>query len=424
MDLRTRLRRINYDRGPVVEEPPVVARTGGPPLDALLEGSWRESSGGRCFVTEQRFPADHGHGQVVLGDLLGIASEAWLPFLHGVDGSPLDLSRAAFVDIETTGLSRGAGTHAFLVGIGGFDAEGFRVRQYFMPGYEDEEALLDGVAEDLAGRSGLVSFNGRTFDWPILETRYVLSRREPPKGMVPHLDMLPLSRRLWRRRFGSCALASLERSVLGLQRDGSDVPGYLVPQLYEEYVRFGVSTPMVGVFYHNVTDILSTAALAALAGQLVSRADDDQPAEVCDPLAMALLYERLGRYEEALGAYRLAAEQYAGTTQADDAKRLWSLLLKRLGQYEAAMAIWWQWLQSGDVFPYIELAKQLEHRLRDYAAAERVVLDALEWVQAHGRLLGVYQRQMLVTDLQHRLERLRARQVGRAARDGARSERT
>ncbi|MHB1295120.1 MAG: ribonuclease H-like domain-containing protein [Anaerolineae bacterium] len=412
MDLRARLLRINHDGLPPSEQPNPTLPAGEPPLDALIAGRWRESSGGRCFVTEQHYPFCYEHGQVSLGDLLRIGHETWLPFLHGVECAGWDPAQAAFVDIETTGLSRGAGTCAFLIGIGGFDADGFFVRQYFMPGHEDEEALLDAVAEELDGRTGLVSFNGRAFDWPILQTRFILSRREPPERMDPHLDVLLLSRRLWRRRFTSCALASLEGSVLGLQREQSDVPGYLVPQLYEDYVRFGRSGPMVGVFYHNVTDILSTAALAALAGRLVSGAETGQHTRVCDPLAMGVLYERLGRNEEALAAYRLAAEQCAGSSQGDEARRHWSFLLKRIGRYDAAMDVWWQSLQGSDVLPYIELAKQLEHRLRDYAGAECVVLEAMEWVQTRGGQLGVCQRRSLEADLRHRLERLRARQSG------------
>ena len=129
----------------------------------------------------------------------------------------IDYGRAVFLDIETTGLSQSSGTYAFLVGIGYFEADRFTVRQYFMPDYGDEHAMLELLASDLSGRQGLVSFNGRCFDWPILATRYTLARQNIPAIDTPHLDLLAVARRLWARLLSSCALSSLEKTVLEIQ---------------------------------------------------------------------------------------------------------------------------------------------------------------------------------------------------------------
>jgi len=412
MDLRTRLQRMNLRRDAPATPSELSPRPAQPPLESLVEGQWVVSSGSRCFVAERLYPLEHFCGGLRLLDLLTLRPQEWMPLGMSGDSPSFDPGNAAFIDIETTGLARGAGTYAFLVGLGFFVSQGFLVRQYFMPDYADEDMLLDLVARDLAGKTGLISFNGRSFDWPIIETRYVLARREPPCRDTPHLDLLLFSRRLWRRVLPSCALSSLERSVLGIDRDDIDVPSYLIPQMYQDYVRRGLTQPLVGVFYHNEMDLISMVALATWVARVVSSPFGQEHASLCDHLALGRLYESGGRTGEALLAYQVAAQRGRGRWEIDAACKRLSFLLKRLGRYDEAMEVWRRKMDGAEVYPYVELAKQLEHRLHDYAGARRVTLQATDWVQRNAGRLGASRRRRLMAELRHRLarvERLMAR---------------
>ena len=362
-------------RGRSAESAPLAGRVHRePPLEELVEGRWLTLPEGRCFLAEKAFALDQPHGVHRLGDLLAVPHEVWAPFLGGRGDAPFDPYEIVFFDVETTGLGRGAGTYCFLVGIGRFEGETFRLRQYFMPDFGEEEALLELAARDFAASSGLVSFNGRQFDWPLLETRYTLWRRPPPHPGEPHLDLLLPARRLWRSKLPSCALSALERDMLGVMRTEEDVPGYLIPELYSDYVSRGRTRPMANVFYHNATDLLSMVTLAARIGHLIA-----QPTESpgCDFVSLGRAYASQGHHERALEAFRRAANS-TDRQEAAQGRRELGLLLKRLGRFDEAMAIWWAELEGNDVHPYIELAKQFEHRLKDPASARQLVLRAIE----------------------------------------------
>ena len=181
--------------------------------------------------------------------------------------------RLCFFDLETTGLAGGAGTQAFLVGCAILEDGGLRVRQFLLPGFEHERALLAKVAEWTAAQGTLVTFNGRTFDVPLIETRYLLHRLTFPLAELPHLDMLHPARRLWKQRPAvagppldddSCRLSVLERHLAGYHRVG-DVPGFEIPSRYFRFVRDGNAHPLEAVLEHNRIDLLSLALVTARA---------------------------------------------------------------------------------------------------------------------------------------------------------------
>jgi uncharacterized protein YprB with RNaseH-like and TPR domain len=411
MDLRTRLLRAGVQQGPWVRQP---SRSKHPPLEALLGGEWITCARARCFVRTQTFPLDQPHGSSALGDLLAVPAQVYWTACSPDGDSAIDYERAVFLDIETTGLSQSAGTYAFLVGIGFFEADRFAVRQYFMPDYADEQAMLELLASDVSGRQGLVTFNGRCFDWPILQTRYTLARQDAPAIDMPHLDLLHVARRLWARRLPSCALSCLEKTILGISRAEEDVPGYLIPQLYQDYLQWGDTRPLVRVFYHNSMDILAMVALARRAGHILCTALTDSGDPYCDHVAVGLLYQRLNRTEDALVAYKQALSAYESNPQQKEAAaRYLSSLLKRLARYDEAMDIWRSQLGGSDIYPYVELAKQYEHRLRDYEAAARLIREVLDRSRAPGSGLFLPLPRDTMADLEHRLARVeqRARQA-------------
>lgn len=406
MDIRTRLYNLGILRP---SSTPAPRQETAPPIEQLVSGIWCEAAGVRCFRAEQTYPLSYKHGYRHLREMGAIPARSWSPFIQTNGEQELDVQRAVFLDTETTGLAHGPATYIFMVGIGRIEGEQFHLHQYFMPDYASEEGLLDLLAQDLHGREGLITFNGRCFDWPLLEMRYLLNRRTLPLAPTPHLDLLPLARRLWRRRLLSCSLSSLEANLLGVQRSGDDVPSYLIPQVYQDYVDLNRTGPIASVFYHNSLDILSMVSLAITAGHTLSALDNPAEAGETDFLALGRLFARLGRPDEALRAMHLAAERGGDATETALAYQHWSLLLKRLGQWEQAAAIWESQLEGRNVYPYLELAKYYEHRLRDNGLAIQVVQQALTWLQTDRPPLSRFERQQLQADFTHRLDRLEHR---------------
>ncbi len=228
-------------------------------IDACLSGRFVTTAKGRHFETETLYPLNGRHGQFEISELSAIPPDLIRPLCAEHRGDPVE--RWAFLDTETTGLAGGAGTFAFLIGLGFVTAEGFLVRQYFLREPAEEHSVLARLAEDLSQFKTLITFNGRTFDGPLLETRYRLARVAVPLEGMPHLDLLHACRRLWKLRFDSCKLTHLETQILGHERVG-DVPGFLIPALYTNYLRTREAGSLVPVFSHNALDILSLACLA------------------------------------------------------------------------------------------------------------------------------------------------------------------
>lgn len=403
MDLRSRLLHLGLRRASELEPRPPRRRS--VPLEAVVAGEWRTTPAGQCFVAEQRFSLAYTHGRYRLSEALSVPPHVWALALGDPAAEPFDVRRAAYLDIETSGLSRSGGTVAFLIGLGSFEGDKFVLRQFFMPDYGEEPATLHLAGEVLGAADGLVSFNGRSFDWPILEMRYIMARREPPCDGQPHLDLLHLSRRLWRRSLASCALSSLERHVLRVERSTSDVPGYLIPQLYQDYLEQGRTRPLADVFYHNLVDVLSMVALAARAGGLVSAPFAPQADDSCDPYSLGALFEAQGHMAEALQAYEKAWVE--GGAYASEAARRLSFLLKRLGRHAEAMEIWQALAtQANALYPFVEMAKHLEHREKNYAGAREVTTQAVAWATSPEAGLGRYESRRILRELQHRLDRL------------------
>jgi hypothetical protein len=284
-----------------------------------------------------------------------------------------ELSRAAFLDTETTGLSGGTGTAAFLIGVGSVEGDRFQVRQYFMRDYNEEPALLEALAADLARFDHLVTYNGRQFDVPLLETRYRLDRRRFPLVESLHLDLLHPARRLWKLRLESCRLQSLEQALLGATRVG-DVPGDEIPAIYFRYIRGRDPGSLGRVLQHNLVDVISLAALAALACHWVSGMEIEDSR---DCFSLARVLERAELHQRAEGLYRRALERDPGPLRAPAQIRLGDYA-KRRGEFEAALGMWEEAAQSGECLAFRELAIHHERRRRDPSQALAVVVWGLE----------------------------------------------
>ncbi len=402
-ELRQRLRRLGLVRG-VSSLPPSPHHP--VPIEGLVDGAFHETPYGRCFVAQAAFPSHHRHGDLDLATFLDLAPET----LAAVGGEPAlsaaDLRRTLFLDTETTGLSGGTGTMAFLVGLGFFEGDHFRLLQPFLRDPGDELALVHFLATQFARFDAVITFNGRAFDLPLLETRFVLARQPFPLASVPHLDLLGPARRLWRERLPSRALGTLEREVLGVERDQADVPGGMIPRLYRDYLRTGDGREISRILYHNLVDVLSMVTLAARLSRAFADPLGTDGLTGADLFCLARWQEERG--EEAEGTLRAALEAGLRPDLRQRALRELALLLKRAGRRREAVAYWQQLgmeATQGTLAP-VELAKVFEWHLGRPALAAGWTRLALARAE---RWPPGPRRERELAALHHRLERLQRR---------------
>lgn len=369
-------------------EPELLAPGGRPlAMEELLAAQERETARGRFLQVERRIPLSLAHGRVPLADAL--AHPVPLRPHERAAGSPdrIEAREAVFIDTETSGLAGGTGTVAFLVGAGWVEDDEFVVRQYFMRDYPEESALLEALREDLGEDAPLVSFNGRSFDWPLLTTRWRLNRHSPaPRA---HLDLLPPARRLWGRTLHSHSLSTLERHVLGLGR-GEDMPGHMIPGAWFDYLRTGHGGTLAAAFRHNEIDVVSMLALFARVGAILA-----------DPVAaQAAPGDRVGtarlllELREPDRARRCLEVGLAGSDDADarPIRRMLGHMYRRDGSWEAALAHWLA-VAGGPEFDaeaHEQVAKIYEHRRRDLGEALRWTERALGLVESGSRAEGAF----------------------------------
>ena len=340
----------------------------------ILGGEWHESRGRKFLVVDRKYSPGYRHGRVSVADCL----PPWARFelLGGTNGQML------FLDLETTGLAGGAGTYAFLVGCGWFEGGTFRLRQFFLSDFGAERALLEAVGELTGNLACIVTYNGKTFDLPLLETRFSLQRMPTPFEKIPHVDMLHPARRMWRQEEAECRLTYLEQALCGHQRD-SDVPGFEIPSRYFQYVRSGDARPLQAVLEHNRLDIVSLAMLTARAAQLL----EEGPSAAMtgrEALGLGRLYERAGLMDDAVASYRRASGAGVGVIRVE-ALRATAIMLRRLRRYEEAAAMWRDLLAAPECSPAYAreaseaLAVHHEHRARDLEVARNFAVQSLLW---------------------------------------------
>ena len=308
------------------------------------------------------------------------------------DGSLSRRTRAAlenpekwlFLDTETTGLAGGTGTYAFLVGLGWWDAGGLQVEQFFMRDFVEEHSLLHELAARLAERPVLFTFNGKSFDWPLLENRFTMTRAIPTPRLAAHLDLLHPARALWKLRLGSVRLMELERHVLDAPRLGwrrdDDVASALIPQYYFDYLRGGSPAPLAGIVRHNQMDLRGLAALFGKINALLGK--EDCGTGDIDSLDLFGLSRFLNRRGESRRAHRACAQALDLGLPAEfsaRARRDLALLASRRGDHEEAAALWQDIVADSNdgIHACEQLAIHFERRAKDFAKAAEFAQLAL-----------------------------------------------
>lgn len=353
-------------------------------INEYVEGETKTNDWGQFFLARQELPFGRPYGRLRVGDIAGADLSPLDLFLPGV--SLPQAERIVFLDTETTGLAGGTGTCAFLIGIGTIEGSKFVIRQFFLRDYPEEKAALAALVEALKAYGGVVTFNGKTFDVPLLETRYALARLNSPFVPLVHFDALHPARRLWRLRLESCELTRLEREVLGISRKG-EVPGSDIPEIYFDYLRTGDARGLQPVFYHNSLDIITLAALTVELARAVGHSDAELDAPSIDLFSLSRIFDRAGAGEKSVSTCQQALA--AGLPESVEAMALWHLACqyKRQRKREGAAEIWLELTRRKSGFTvkaFEELAIYYEHHRRDFmtalafteAAAERLSEDS------------------------------------------------
>jgi uncharacterized protein YprB with RNaseH-like and TPR domain len=368
-------------------------------LCSVLGGEWLETPYGRTLHIRQTFPAYTMQGNIPLYctqvdpavfDLFNVAQI--------LDDSAASPTQICFFDTETSSLNLGSGAFVFLTGFSHYLADGnLGVDQFFLPHPAEERAFIHAVQEFLGQFTILSSYNGKSFDVPMLRSRFIFNDMQDNGLEKTHLDLLFLARALWKRRLESCRLVEVERSILHFQRSGEDVPGWLVPILYQDYLREGDANPLQSVIYHNSQDVISLAALFNVIHAMLDQ-ESASPLEFPDDYAaLAALYEKLGNHQQA-EMYFHAYFSAVRTSADPEVMYYYAWQQRRKENWSEAVQYWTQAAEQEHLPSMVELAKYYEHQEKD-------VQRAVQWLERISRHDMVARRQVK-DDLAKRTQRL------------------
>ena len=381
------------------------------PIEKVVSGTEHTTPFGSAFLADEQFPADYQHGLIPFSqkvDYSLLGEWAGYPTLHE---KPAD--QFIFLDTETSGLAGGTGTFAFMIGLGWWQSDGFRLQQFFLREPAEEAAVLAALDEVLTPFQTIVTYNGKSFDIPLLNARHTLSAFQSPFPSMQHVDLLALSRRIWRNRLPSRSLGSIEHDVLAVSRSQEEIPGWMIPEMYFNYLKSGDSRPMAGVFYHNRMDILSLAALFLHQSNLLSSPMDWLAAESLDLIAIAKLYDDTGRREQAVQFYEHSLSLGLPRPFFIQTLYRYADLARKELHFEQAVSLWQKAAELQELPACIELAKYYEHRARGYETALYWTQKAFDILDT--QVLPLYIKKTTLAELQKRQGRLRRKMYSRGS---------
>ena len=338
-------------------------------LSNALPGKQIETKLGSFYLAETIYPWNHQHGCIKLGRLRDISTKLLSVFSSQGDNIQIDINKTLFLDTETTGLAGGSGTCAFLVGLGFATTKGFIVQQMFMRDYKEESAMLAHLNELIRSFDFLVTYNGKSFDVPLLESRFVLSRQRSSFEELHHFDLLYSARGLWKARIKNCRLIELENQLLEFKRI-DDVPGHVIPELYFRYIRTQNPNEIHHVFEHNRHDIVSLAALAIIAESSLD--ENYTPEHPIDDVSLGRWFERQSQPSRSMRHYQRAIESGLPACQKNKVLQRLAYQYKLRNDLEDAQVIWEQLAGENTIESLMalrELAMLLEHQEKNFPKA-------------------------------------------------------
>ena len=354
-------------------------------------------------ILENYYNLHSRYGKIPIAGGLKISGEVLALLSRDRSFADLDLSTALFLDLETTGLSGGVGVIPFLVGLGYFRDDRFRISQFFLGDLAEEERLIRELEQFFAQLDfrSVVTFNGKAFDLPLLETRFILHRKVLPLSGLPHLDFLFSARSLWSHKHESCRLYHLAQQILEADRE-EDIPSAEIPHRYFEFLRTGEYSLIEPILYHNQEDLLSLLGVVISGAAVFSEEKEDEPelaADAMDLFGAAKLLERTGESERSARFMRRALEGRLSEEIAVLAKMKLASHFKKNRDWAKAISLWQEMTPLNQPTCYRELAIYYEHREGDYEKARQAAEGGLTAATGTSRSLE--------KDFSHRLERLK-----------------
>ncbi|MGN7456928.1 ribonuclease H-like domain-containing protein [Paenibacillus pasadenensis] len=375
---------------------------------------------GECLERRLRLPLTHRSGHHRLQEWTDACAR--LAAFHPEAGAAPLPGDVLFLDLETTGLGGGTGNVPFMTGLGYFEADRYVVRQFLIRHPAEERAMLAELEALLPRFRWLATYNGRSFDWPLVQTRLILNGLGRSLPELLHLDFLHPSRSIWKNTLASCRLSHVEEERLGIFRE-DDVPGSMAPTLYFRYLAEDDPSVLEGVFRHNEQDMVTLACLGIRFGRLLAGeagAAFPMPDAGEELLRTGLWLERMGEAEEAERLYGRLARLGA----SPDVLHGLAMRDKKAGNWERAVVLWQRAAAVGaaravpDWRPHVELAMYYEHKAKDSLAALLLAEEALGLASAHPLQRRDSRRRAELEELRKRRDRL-LRKAGAASDRGA-----
>lgn len=371
-------------------------------VNDFVLGEWVELNSSRIFVVKRMYPYGSSHGDIILDlkDLGRVIHDFWLTGRS----AGIKISEIVFLDTETSSLSIGAGALIFLFGCCYFAEGGLEVLQIFIEDPSHEYLFLTYIGNYLEKFKCLVSYNGKSFDVPVLRSRYILNRIPHRLDRFNHIDLLHIARRIWKYDLDSKKLSDIETGVMHFKRGEEEIPGWLVPQIYQDYVQTENAEPLKGVFYHNEIDVVSLAGLFLRIEQMLST--NYLSGNVT--LSLGEIFHKARDYTTADEYYKKALENNSEAYFREKTLLNLAYSLKKQDRLEEMCSVWEQLAEAEKMTACVELAKFYEHKAKDY-------VSALDWtekaIQLSGKLSSYSEE--FKAELEHRKARLKVR-LGKA----------
>jgi uncharacterized protein YprB with RNaseH-like and TPR domain len=327
---------------------------------------------------ENSYSLDARYGKIKIADGLVISGEILSCLSKDPDFENLDLSTALFIDLETTGLSGGTGVIPFLVGMGYYRDDKFYVAQYFLgdPGSEEQMIMeLNQFLSDMKFQS-IVTFNGKVFDIPLLETRFILKRQPFLLSEMPHLDFLFPARSLWAHKLENCRLHNLALEVVGTGRT-EDIPSAEIPWRYFQYIQTGNYDLIEPILYHNQEDILSLLGVIIVGSQIFSEDTHACEADAMDFFGAGKVLEKFGQTEKSSLYFQKAIEGHLSREIFLSVRKRLSVQFKKNQEWDKAVSLWKEMASAETpsnnlLFSLRELAMYYEHNQKKYLEAKKM----------------------------------------------------
>ncbi len=329
----------------------------------------------------------------------------YLPLLSkGQFSGPVNIDDLLFFDLETTGLAGGAGTYPFLLGFAFFENNRFKIIQYFLPEYDRDVFVYLDLKKIINSKSILVSYNGKSYDYPLLKTRFILNRFTNPFKNFQHLDLLHLSRRLWKNSLDNCSLQNIELEIFKFSRVG-DIEGYLIPECYFSYLRTGEFDEIKNIVFHNEQDLISLVRLIFHFSCIENKTDS---VSISGAEYLALAYTAIKGNNLELSKHYMNVITRKNILVPHKTQIEYSLLLKKNTIWAEAIEVWEKFLNEGKfvLFALEELAKYYEHQENEYQKAKEYVERALNYMVVLNELGTDSNLKIKKEEFEHRANRL------------------